>query len=241
MLGLFLSQPWDRGCFALLLSWVVKGQWCCSVLGGSRGSKGKLSSWEKMGVMALSLSHFLPGTGEKLKTALQCCLGKWALDLLPQRQGRRVQKFMQTCGETTFFVFKTLPRLSSAHEVSLGYKCLGCLDLSWNILWVLLKYKLPVPWSWLSWQPCLAFLGGRARVSAVWDNDSSLARDVGVLVRGACPSLCLLTPCPSAGAADHGDTCAPHSHLSSTAVTQGWLCQGWPVPLQSRWFKRWKT
>lgn len=37
MLELFLSHPWDRGCFVFLLSWVVKGQWCCSALGSSLG------------------------------------------------------------------------------------------------------------------------------------------------------------------------------------------------------------
>lgn len=73
--------------------------------------------------------------------------GEMTLDLLPQRQASHVQKLMQTCGETKSFVLKTILRPSSASEISLGHKCLGCLDLSWNILWALLSLKFMVPWS----------------------------------------------------------------------------------------------
>lgn len=74
---------------------------------------------------------------------------------------------MQSCGETKSFILKTLPRPSSAHEISLRHKRLGRLDLSWNILWVLFNLKLLVPWSWPSSEPWIPYSSGHCLLSDV--------------------------------------------------------------------------
>lgn len=118
---LFFSHSCDRAAL-ILLSWVLKGQWCCSALGGLPGAWGETFFMEKNGCY-LSFSLTL-STKDSLKTENSSpeLPGEMTLDLLPQRQGRCVQKLMQSCGDTKSFVLKTLPWPFSAHEISLGHK-----------------------------------------------------------------------------------------------------------------------